>query len=479
LATREIQARVDSIRDILGDTALERQIRAAEQRRSGRLRTAQSALARGDSAGKLSTAARADSMIVEGLFGRSRYAPRLAFLHELARDLGSESRMWLTCRPCDVRHDLLWASLLDGPGTSRTVLRDAVRQDSVIAAQRMELAKRDLTQADVIYRGLAALTALCAAAAVIIGGAYFGYRFRDEQRVMLATGETAIPKRAFARDALTGFFVWMYFTPGVLFCVSLLIGVGLPLLIFTHPFPSVIIPAWALIFAYALLSFYSRGLIASELQRDEGELQFHLSAAVVQLESLVLRRAEANIGPREYEAELLRLAECLLYVAAAYARLIFTPRSDNILRATLAIPLLDNNTLSRHGQPAVLQVWAYDRHHSSAHFTRFPMLPPGGEKPGAPSAFRSHNPQVIPDLRSPEDLDREGAHSCRSVMSFPVVARNSVKHCVGVLNIDSTLPNFFDGRSVGLIATRINPVLNLLAFALVFAPEDTVYVARH
>lgn len=224
--------------------------------------------------------------------------------------------------------------------------------------------------------------------------------------------------------------------------------------------------AWLL--AFVLHELYAHWLRGAFVERSRNKLQEVNLKLASYLDSFSAKYRQSDDN-RFSEAESRSLAVILLQRIHEYAK-IASEIHDCGSRTTLAVPVNDGSAL---------RVWCYDDTYDDRRWTELPMLTGGLNTPGAPSAFLTGKYQIIGDMHK---LDIIGAkdRTYRTVVSIPLKAGGANGKCVGVLNIDATLPNIFTEEDV---EQRLIPLLrvsqNLVTLVLLMRRPNAKYAFEH
>jgi hypothetical protein len=168
--------------------------------------------------------------------------------------------------------------------------------------------------------------------------------------------------------------------------------------------------------------------------------------------------------------ETRALAVGLLHRIRDYSCCVLPNAEDAGLRVTLAVPIHDESR-------DYLKVWCYDQTYADRQWTRLPLPPPGERPlPGSPAAFVSHRLQIINDIWAIEGAHAFRGKAFRSVLSIPINAGGPSGACIAVLNMDATVPAYFNSQLVEReLYPLVAPALGLLGLVLLLRRKGVDY----
>ena len=167
------------------------------------------------------------------------------------------------------------------------------------------------------------------------------------------------------------------------------------------------------------------------------------------------------------EGECRYLCAGLLHRIRDYAAAALAVTSVPRLRATLAVPLFENESTT----PTYLRVWCYDSTHADRHWTRLEL-----HWPGAPAAFTSREVQVIRDVNELRTITQLPTRQFRSVICIPVSPTDEKTQPLAIVNIDADSAGYFNLRT---FLTTVNPwiaaAIQLIGMVLKSRKEGVAY----
>ena len=175
-----------------------------------------------------------------------------------------------------------------------------------------------------------------------------------------------------------------------------------------------------------------------------------------QLDTVVVRLSR-NPDRHFSEAACKALCVGLLSRLRDFAEIAFDVTGDVHLRATLAVPVLDEHT-----SPIAVRVWCYDRPYQERRWT---VLPLG--LAGAPTSFESGTIEIIRDIRRVAGVKDADQRPYRSVGSIPVKAGGPEGATLAVVSLDARAPDFFQRENVEQrLVPLAQSVVNTIALVL-------------
>ena len=237
-------------------------------------------------------------------------------------------------------------------------------------------------------------------------------------------------------------------------------------------------PWWLLPFLLALgatwiLQHYHMGSIASRLTRRFGGVSATFAGAIEDLAHMVKHANRRALTDEQVRSECIALLHRIRDFAAVSLGVDDHPK----LRATLAVPIADEDGVIR-----TLRTWCYDSTHSTRNYSSIDVYNADGTpRAGSPAAYHSgiDGFSIIPDVA--EMRGRKPARlPYRSVASFSVPMVGSNGKPLAVVNIDASVPRFFDTEVVGArVRPHIGPVLAAIGLVLTLRRKEGGYGFPH
>lgn len=211
---------------------------------------------------------------------------------------------------------------------------------------------------------------------------------------------------------------------------------------------------------------YSRGKAREGEVRKVARIHGSVAGTIDSIAQKVMAAGDYRIDHDETRA----LAVGLLHRIKDYACCVLPNAEDAGLRVTLAVPIRDDGR-------ECLKVWCYDQTYADRQWTKL-ALPSSGERPlpGSPAAFESHRLQIINDIWAIEGAHAFRGKAFRSVLSIPINSGGPSGTCIAVVNMDATIPAYFNTELVEEeLYPLVAPALGLLGLVLLLRRKGVDY----
>lgn len=222
-------------------------------------------------------------------------------------------------------------------------------------------------------------------------------------------------------------------------------------------------PKWLLVFLlcivlFSLLTHYRHGAPVRRLMRNLGSINGSFAGTLESLGSKIESSARRKLDDNQCEI----LCTSLLHRIRDYTAVALGATESPKLRATLAVPVFDSA-----GKTHSLRVWCYDEPHEVRGYTLIPVEANGKLAPGSPTAYFERVATIIDDVRDVPGPSSNANRTYRSILCFPVPARDGNGYPLAVVSIDADEPNFFSADRVASdVRPLISPVLSALGLVL-------------
>lgn len=269
---------------------------------------------------------------------------------------------------------------------------------------------------------------------------------------------------------------WLYRQAvGDVFMVATTIALAsIPLLHSYHvPVLDKIIWVWIWFFLFlikTLRDLYTKGKITQVGESHVLEVHSAVAGSVESIAGKLTSSTDKSLGEEQTKA----LCAGLLHRIKDYVRYALKAKDEVRLRVTLAVPW---RAPSETG-PLNLRVWCYDQTYEDRRWTTL-ALPTGSETPlpGSPSAYVTGRTQIISDVHEIVTPHSFRDRRFRSVLSVPVHMEGPGGLPIAVVNIDATVPDFFQAKRVEeVVLPLIAPAVTLLGLVLTLRRKESKYV---
>jgi GAF domain-containing protein len=219
--------------------------------------------------------------------------------------------------------------------------------------------------------------------------------------------------------------------------------------------------AWLLLFvALEVSNLYLQGLARDSTTKAVDNVHGSFAGSIDSLTQQIMQSPTRCLS--EEASKMLCIGLLARIRNFAQHRLVST--DGNRLRVTLTVPIAENAP----GDPKItaLRTWCYDEPYQDRRWTRLRL-----DLQGAPKAYATGTIQVIDDLLTLAERADEHERPYRSIASLPVKAGGPSGKTLAVVNIDSTLPSFFNVERVKHLLPIISPAINVIALVILTRDE--------
>lgn len=222
-------------------------------------------------------------------------------------------------------------------------------------------------------------------------------------------------------------------------------------------------PRWLIVFFGAILLLtvltqYRPGSPVRRLMRSLGSINGSFAGTLESLGSKLETSPRRKLDDNQCE----NLCTALLHRIRDYTAVALGATDSPRLRATLAVPVFDEEA-----KVQCLRVWCYDEPHEVRGYTRIPMEIGGKLAPGAPTSYIERVATIVDDIREIPGPPSNANRTYRSILCFPVPARDGNGYPLAVVSIDADEAEFFSAQRVASdVRPLISPVLSAIGLVL-------------
>jgi hypothetical protein len=224
--------------------------------------------------------------------------------------------------------------------------------------------------------------------------------------------------------------------------------------------------------AFGVLELYQTRLDGTALDRVMRRITWIQGSLAGGLDSIRSDLLQSR-GRKLSHDQCKHLASGILHRIRDYAAFTFQVEDRPRLRARLLVPLIDQSSTV-----VALRVWVYDESHGDRGNTRIPLHVNEDVVPGAPRAYLLESVDFIDDVHAIEGLPSIKKRPYRSIVSFPLDARDpATGKPLAVVSIDADQVGFFDPvTTMEKLHPLIAPALNTLGLVLALRNRGQGYV---